>query len=154
MLLYSNVIFCTEASTAVTLIREAQPSNRQVSCVVHGPHEGYIPFEARNSALHCFLNGKGLSRFLLRDLGVKLCTFKELLSQLPQFLHKQCDPHCVLLRTHGHFVFRLPSLHATYSSSVLTLSLRIYRKSRCQPLWVLATLACFDTLCSGNPWNR
>lgn len=122
MLLYNNVIFCTEGSTAVTLISEAQTSNRQVSCVVHGPDEGCIPFEAKNSALHCFLNGEGLSRFLLRDLGVKLCKFKELLSQFPQFLHKQRDPHCVSLRTHGHFVFRLPSLHATYCSSYLTLS--------------------------------
>ena len=122
MLLYNNVMFCTEGSTAVTLNREAQQSNRQVSCVVHGPLEGCIPFEARNSALHCFLNGEGLSRFLLRDLGVELCKFTEILSQLPQFLHKQRDPHCVSLRTHGHFVFRLPSMHATYSLSLLTLS--------------------------------
>ena len=78
MLSYNNVIFCTEGSTAVTLIREAQQSSRQVSCVVHGPHEGCIPFEARNSALHCFLNGEGWSRFLLRDLAVELCKFTKL----------------------------------------------------------------------------
>ena len=52
MLLYNNVIFCTESSTAVTLIREAQPSNRQVSCVVHGPDEGCI-FPLKLGTQHC-----------------------------------------------------------------------------------------------------
>ena len=52
---------------------------------------------------------------------MKLREFTDL-SQLPQFLHKQFGPHCVLLRTQGHFVFRLPSLQATYSGSFFTLS--------------------------------